>query len=238
MTTDRTGGAVIPLSQISIRIIPEPHPFEIAHRGAAEEAWQRIHRANPALFNGTVMLHSTMDVEDGRLTTLAHRVPYSALLFFLEQRPVERCWHLFGSALLISSDNRMVLIRMGDRTANAGLVYSPCGSLDLSDVVGDAVDIDGNMRREVLEETGLDLRTARAEPQYGMVETGGVVIIVRRFFFDLPASELVERARAHISAETDPEIDDVFSVGTDDAPRSDYQFYMEDLLRWHFGSKR
>ena len=238
MTIERTSGTVIPLSRISILMSSEPHPFEIAHRDAAEEAWQQTLRANPALFNGTVMLHSTMDIQDGRLTTVAHRVPYSALLLFLKERPVEGCWHLFGSALLVSSDNRVILSRMAERTANAGLVYSPCGSLDLSDVVGDKVDIDGNMRREVLEETGLDLASAEAEAAYGMVEIGGVVVIVRRFFFDMTASELVARVRAHIDAEADPEIDDVFSVGAEDAPRSDYQFYMAELLHWHFGSKR
>jgi 8-oxo-dGTP pyrophosphatase MutT (NUDIX family) len=179
-----------------------------------------------------------MEISGGRLCSRAQRVPYSTLLFWRERRPVAGSWHLFGSPLLVSREGRLVLIRMAQHTANAGLIYSPCGSLDEADITGGRVDIDGNMRREVMEETGLDLAAARAEAGYGVVRTGGVVVVARRFFFDLPAERMVAQARAHMEAEAVSEIDDVFSIGGPEEATARYQFFMPHLLRWHFGAKQ
>ena len=53
-------------------------------------------------------------------------------------------------------------IRMAAHTVNAGRVYFAAGSFEPSDFRDGLVDADGNMVREVREETGLDIAGARA----------------------------------------------------------------------------
>jgi hypothetical protein len=52
---------------------------------------------------------------------------------------------------------------MGPHTANAGRIYFPCGTPDPGDIVGGSVDLDLSVRRELKEETGLDIAGFKAE---------------------------------------------------------------------------
>ena len=64
-----------------------------------------------------------------------------------------------------ASDGAFLLGVMDAHTANAGKIYFPAGIADRSDVVGETVDLAGNVMREVAEETGLtadDLRPRTA----------------------------------------------------------------------------
>ena len=55
--------------------------------------------------------------------------------------------------------NPLVVGVMGDWTLNAGKAYPPSGTLEPKDVRSDgSVDLYGNMRTELLEETGLEVR--------------------------------------------------------------------------------
>ena len=49
---------------------------------------------------------------------------------------------------------------MGPHTANAGRIYFPCGTPDPDDIVGKRIDLDLSVRRELKEETGLDVASS------------------------------------------------------------------------------
>jgi 8-oxo-dGTP pyrophosphatase MutT (NUDIX family) len=98
---------------------------------------------------------------------------------------------------------------MGPHTANSGRIYFPCGTPDPDDIVGSRVDLDFSVRRELKEETGLDVAEFTAEPGWTTV-------------FDLPliahikvlhSRESVEALRArvldHLAREWQPELADI-----------------------------
>jgi 8-oxo-dGTP pyrophosphatase MutT (NUDIX family) len=108
--------------------------------------------------------------------------------------------------------------RMAAHTANAGRIYFPAGSLEAVDFVGGLADLDGNMAREVREETGLDLGQAQPDPGYLLLPTGRLALVIRIFRFDASAAELAGAARDFLAARHDDELDAIldFAPGQTD----------------------
>lgn len=227
---------VFRLDAVRLEVDAAEHPWQVAEDAAIAAHWAREQVERPWLFNGTTLIHRGLRLADGAITGLSHRAPYAALLHWVKSQPAADVWHLFGSAVMLSSDNAMLLIRMAAKTANPGRVYAPSGSLDESDISGITVDLEGNMRREVREETGIDLSRTPAERQLLCWRRGGRVAIYRRFRLDQPAAVLAERMRAHIRTDPEQEIEDVVVVrGPGDAGPAAPP-HMRALIDFHFAA--
>ncbi|AKH99649.1 hypothetical protein IMCC20628_00930 [Hoeflea sp. IMCC20628] len=227
---------VFHLDAIRLSVDDAVHPWHEAERAAIEAHWAREQVERPWLFNGTVMLHRGLLLEDGVISGISHRVPYAGLLHWLKRQPQPDAWHLFGSAVILSSDDAMLLIRMAALTANPGKVCAPAGSLDESDITGSAVDVDGSILREAREETGLDLSSAAAEDRLLCWRRGGLVAVFRRFRMAEPAAVLVERMREHIRTEPEQEIEDVVVVRAPSGAGPTVTPYMQALIDFHFAA--
>ncbi len=66
------------------------------------------------------------------------------------------------------ADGAFLLGVMGPHTAQAGKIYFPAGTPDLSDVKGDKVDLTASVWREVEEETGLTAADVEAEARLAL----------------------------------------------------------------------
>jgi 8-oxo-dGTP pyrophosphatase MutT (NUDIX family) len=84
----------------------------------------------------------------------------------------------FAMGALRSADGAFILGRMADHTANAGRLYFPCGTPDLSDVtdVGE-VDLASSLVREIEEETGLSADELAVEPGWTIVREAGLIAL-------------------------------------------------------------
>lgn len=228
---------VFSLDAVRLSVDPAEHPWKLAHQSEIEALWAREQVERPWLFNGTVMLHRGLALDDGAITGISHRTPYAALLRLVRTWPDEDIFHLFGSAVILSSDGAVMLIRMAARTANPGKVYAPAGSLDETDIVGGTVDVDGSIRREAMEETGLDLSQADAESRLLCWRNRGLVAVFRRFRLAQTADQLVERIRTHVRTETDPEIEDAVVVRAPADAGPTTPPYMQAMIDFHFAEQ-
>ncbi|MDX3925242.1 MAG: NUDIX hydrolase [Shinella sp.] len=228
-------GLILPLETVELAVSSEPHPFHLAARAEAAANWIMETAANPALYDGEMVLQREICFEGGTLRATGHLVPFSTFLWWRKTTPAGAGCHLFGLPLVVSSDGGVILIRMGAHTANAGRVYCAAGSLDRLDVRDGGCDIEGNMRREVREETGLDLGQAAAEPGYHLLRIGSIFTLIRVFRFDLPASELLRRIAVHMEDDPAPEIEEAFAVFESDAAISGLAPFMMPVLEWFFG---
>lgn len=228
-------GRIIPIRDATIIVSTGPHPAYVENRAAIEENWNHEVARNPALFNGELILIRSMSLAGDRVSAVGHVVPYSTHLWWRREGGRTGGFHAFSWAVPLSSDGALIAIRMGPRTANPGLVYCAAGSLEPVDIVDGQVDLEANMRREVREETGLDLADARPDPSGWGAFSNNTLMMCRFYSFPWTAEEIIARVRRHMAEDIEQEIDDVIAIRNADPDAHRYGVFMVPLLEMLFG---
>ncbi|TJV38132.1 MAG: hypothetical protein E5Y02_30695 [Mesorhizobium sp.] len=237
MRFDLPRNVILPVDAVEVRLDPGPHPFALENADAIAENWQREIAANPALFDGTVVLLSQLAWRDKRLVGRCHAINYSTFMLWRQQRENTGAEHAYAHAMLVAGDNALVAIRMGPHTVSAGRVYFAAGSFEPIDFRDGLVDVDFNMIREVREETGLDLSAARRGVRYLALSMASGTVIFRRYHVTAPADEIARRISAFVASETDPEIEGpVIIRDAADLPEG-LSPHMKPLIEWHFSGE-
>src|SRR5262249_53081179 len=128
-----------------------------------------------------------------------------------------QCWDFpdpgvydcFAMGAIQSSDGAFLLGVMGAHTFNAGQIYFPCGTPDRNDLVADRLDFEGSVRRELAEETGLDVAEFAAAPGWHTVLGGNAIAQMRLLRARQTATELRGRILDHLACEREPELADI-----------------------------
>ncbi|EJL48895.1 NUDIX family protein [Rhizobium sp. CF122] len=230
---------VFPIAGLDLRVLSGDHPFYLAQREAIRENWEKETAANPALFDGRMVFQTRLALTDsGSIAAEGHVIPFSTFMWWRRQASRQGGIHLFAYPVLETSDGALVAIRMGSHTANPGQVYFAAGSLEPEDISGDRCDVEGNMRREVLEETGLDLNDAQAGDRYYASHVRRTVTVLRLFRFDLTANEVIEKIHAHMLVADDKEIAGAVAIRSADPKAHPYNIAMLPVIDWYFGERR
>src|SRR3954468_4719660 len=171
---------LIPLKRLELRFEPALWPFEIERRAEIDAHFAKLRAAKPEMWNGRVLLLRRGEIANGVLSGAYSEVDFARFIAWRDWGfPDTSARNCFAMAALRSSDGAFLLGVMGAHTANAGRIYFASGTPDLDDVIGDAVDLDGSVMRELTEETGLgaaDVRPASgwhavfAGPRIGMMK--------------------------------------------------------------------
>lgn len=229
-------GAVLPVHEIDVRLLDAPHPYESANAREIADNWKREHAANPALFNGTMVLLSALELSGTRLFGQCHPVRYATMLYWRKNKGLDGVEHSFAFPALVSRDNALVAIRMGRHTANPGRIYFPAGSFEPSDFTDGQVDLHGNMSREVMEETGIDIRPVPRDPHDHIYSENHSTVIFRRYWLDKDADELAQRIEQFVASEAEPEIEGPVVIRNGEMPDG-ISPHMAAIVRWHFRQK-
>jgi 8-oxo-dGTP pyrophosphatase MutT (NUDIX family) len=98
---------------------------------------------------------------------------------------------------------------MGPHTAQAGKIYFPSGTPDLSDLKGETVDLAASVWREVEEETGLTAADLAAEPGWHTVFAGAQIAHLKIMQARQDAVALRERIVGFLGRQDQPELADI-----------------------------
>lgn len=226
---------VFPIAGVDLRILPGPHPLVAAEEAAIRENWARETAANPALFDGRMVFQQLISLSEDGIVGEGHVIPFSAFMWWRRQPQRLGGIHIFAYPVLESSDGALVAIRMGAHTANPGQVYFAAGSLEPEDIVDNSCDIEANMRREVQEETGLDLGRSVAGQGLFAAHANRTVTLLRLFRFDLTADEMVEQIESHMLVAEDKEIAGAVAIRSADPSAHPYNISMLPVINWYFG---
>jgi 8-oxo-dGTP pyrophosphatase MutT (NUDIX family) len=225
---------IFAVDTIDLKVLPGKHPLLLQNSDAVEANWKREIAANPMLYDGRMVLQRRLSVTSGRISGEAHMVPFSTFLWWRKQADRAGAFHLFAYPVIASSDGALVAIKMGEHTANPGSVYFAAGSLDEHDVFEGKCDLESNMRREVAEETGLDLSDAIADGGYHAVHSNRAVTVFRVFRFRQTAEELAAAIERHMPDAEDQEIAGAIIIRSADPAAQPYHTSMPIILDWFF----
>ncbi len=196
------GLRLVEVAELDFAFEPEPWDFAATHRQAIDAHWASLRAEKPALFNGRVLLlgrRRFVERPDGGMnlegaffaTDYADFVAWRA--FGDPALPVANA---FSMAALRSADGGFLLGEMAAHTLNAGQVYFPAGTPDLSDVFDGKVDLEVSAKRELLEETGVSAAETTVRPGWTTVIADRRIACMKEMTIPLAA----EAAKARIDS--------------------------------------
>lgn len=187
----------------------EPMSWDWAEREQARIAahWAKLAAAKPEAFDGQVLMLQRGAVEDGIFRGACFQTSYSRLMAWQDFGfPDPGVRNVFAMAVLRSADGAFILGEMGQGTTNAGRIYFPAGTPDLSDLRGERVDIEGSALRELSEETGLGASDVEIGEGWRIVFAGPRVACMRMFRTRDNADRVVARIHDFLARESKPEL--------------------------------
>ncbi|ABY38465.1 NUDIX hydrolase [Brucella suis] len=224
------------ISRADVRVLPGPLPYAEGNRASIAENWARECAANPTLFDGEVYLAPEATLKDGVLQAGFKRTRFATLMHWRRDPSPIRPWHIFSVGVIVSGEGHLIAVRMGQQNVVAGKVYFPAGSIDDNDIFDARVDYDANCRREVREETGIDLADARAETQINLVTGNRSIALFRRYYFHVPSCDLVARIEGYLSREAAPELAEIIPDKAAGMMNEATPSYVRAFADWYFGN--
>jgi 8-oxo-dGTP pyrophosphatase MutT (NUDIX family) len=205
---------IFAVERLNLRLTPKAWAFAAERRAEINKFFAALKKDKPAVWNGRVLLLHHQVVSGGVFTGEFLETDYASFAAWSAWgRPPAGVRDCFGAAALVARDGALLLGVMGAHTYNAGQIYLPCGTPDPADIIGGAVDLEGNVRRELKEETGLDAGELTAEPGWITVVDGSWIMHVKVLRAREGATALRTRILDFLSGQRQPELADVRIVG-------------------------
>jgi len=203
----------LPITTCAFSLVDTAWEFADRNARAIDEHWERAHAERPKLFNGIIHLLSSWELTEGTLTGTFLRTDFKSFLYWRETGYCEAgVKDAFGSSLIRSADDAILLGRQTEGNMNSGLAYPPSGMIDVEDVGPDGVDIDAHIARELAEESGLGPGDLVRVPGYLVTFAGPLVSIAIEWRSVLEAEALRACMLKHIRSQCAPELADVVIV--------------------------
>jgi 8-oxo-dGTP pyrophosphatase MutT (NUDIX family) len=198
---------IIPVSRLDLRLEPVQWPFAIQRRAEIDAHFAKLRTEKPELWNGRVLLLRHGAIVDGVLSGAYLETDFASFIAWRDwdfpDRTIRNC---FPMAALRSSDGAFLLGVMGSHTATAGQIYFAAGTPDPNDVVGDTVDLESGVIRELAEETGLGLADVSPEAGWYATSLGQRIALMKVVQARENAAALRERVRAFLAKQAKPEL--------------------------------
>jgi 8-oxo-dGTP pyrophosphatase MutT (NUDIX family) len=205
--------AIQEIDAIEMRFGEWHWPFIEAHQADIDENWAKMSARSARVFDGEVLLQHQWRIENGIYYGRYFKTRYRNFMGWRElQFPGLPVRNGFAMAALQSSDGAFLLGKMAEHTSNPGKIYFAAGTPDLNDIVGDRVDLEANVLRELEEETGLTAKDVTFTTGWTLVTDIGRAGFMRPMTLDLPAVEARAEIRARMQKIEDDELSDIIIV--------------------------
>jgi 8-oxo-dGTP pyrophosphatase MutT (NUDIX family) len=205
--------AIHRVTTLDLRVDRWRWPFAEARRVEIDAYFAMLRVKKPALWNGRILLgRNAAFVPDG-FSAEYFETDFASFIAWRDWGfPDASVFNGFGMGALRGNDGQFAMGEMAGHTANAGRIYFPSGTPDLSDVRDGGLDIAGSILREVEEETGLAPSDYRADPCWYCIDRGAVIALIQILDVDIPGRELRERIEANLAAQSSPELSAIHLV--------------------------
>jgi 8-oxo-dGTP pyrophosphatase MutT (NUDIX family) len=246
--------SIIPVDDLDLGYADSVWPFAAARAADIEAQWARMTAANPALFNGRVLVLRQGGVHtrpDGRRVFRGtyFATDYKAFLGHRELGyPDSAVSNGFGMAALRASDGGYLVGEMAAHTSIAGRVQFPAGTPDPLDIrrpeagrgtvdhANAHVDLEASALRELEEETGIKAAALEVKPGWTIVSDGPRVAFMKDMRIAATSVQLAAVVRRFLQAEVAPELVKVYTLkGPGDLTGLNLPQFMRSYLRHMWG---
>jgi 8-oxo-dGTP pyrophosphatase MutT (NUDIX family) len=204
---------IIPVARLDLRFEAVAWPFAVARRDEIDAHFVKLRATKPEMWNGRVLVLRRGEITNGTLAGAYLETDFASFIAWRDwgfpDKSIRNC---FPMAALRSSDGAFLLGVMGSHTATAGQIYFPAGTPDPSDIVGDRVDLEGGVMRELAEETGLGLADVTAQPGWHATPHGQRIALMKVLQSRERADVLRQRILAFLASQAEPELSDIHVV--------------------------
>jgi hypothetical protein len=198
---------IIEIDRIEFKVEPWSWDFAIAQRSEIDHFFSEMQKQRSHLWNGRVLMLRDCAVRDGVLSGSCFETDYASFMAWRDwDFPDPSVFNVFPCSALRSADGAFLVGEMASSTASAGQISFPCGTPDLDDIVqGCVLDVARNLRRELMEETGLNLDEFNTDPGWTLVRDRGFVALMKRVGSRLAAEALRTCILQNMARDAHPE---------------------------------
>lgn len=198
------------IDRLDLSFAPKPWDFAVEHRDEIDAFFAALRRDKPSIWNGRVLMLHRHAIKDGVLHGEYLETDYASFAAWRQwDRPAAKVHDCFSAAAILATDGAFLLGVMGPHTFNGGKIYFPCGTPDPKDIVGDKVDLELSVRRELHEETGLSVAEFASEPGWTMITDGPLIAQIKVLRSGEDSVALRKRVLLHLASEQQPELADI-----------------------------
>lgn len=194
------------LDRLSFRFAPWSWPFAENRKLEIERFFDAERELNPSLWNGRLLLLRDVLVGDGVMTGNWFETDYASMIAALAWdamgESVKAC---FAAAAVISDDDAFIVGEMARHTRNAGQMLFPSGSVEPGDIIGDQVNFDGALSRELTEETGIMPEALVPAHGWWAVGVGPLLPLIKIMRASENAEDLRQRIVSNLASQPRPE---------------------------------
>jgi 8-oxo-dGTP pyrophosphatase MutT (NUDIX family) len=188
--------------------------FALDRREEIARHFTKLQSERPGVWNGRVLLLNRFAIRDRVLHGACFETNFASLCAWRDWMPSDSgAYNFFAAAALQAADGAYLVGEMASDTAAAGRIYFPCGTPEPDDIgAGGAFDLTGNLRRELLEETGIEVGELTAAQGWNLVQDRGFIGLLKRVTAQQTADELRRRILSNLAQQTRPEFTDIHIV--------------------------
>jgi 8-oxo-dGTP pyrophosphatase MutT (NUDIX family) len=198
------------IDRLDLSFAPKPWDFAVERRDEIDAFFAALRRDKPSIWNGRVLMLHHYAKKDGVLHGEYLETDYASFAAWRQWGwPAAKVHDCFSAAAILTADGAFLLGVMGPHTFNGGKIYFPCGTPDPKDIVGDKVDLELSVRRELHEETGLSVAEFASEPGWTMITDGPLMAQIKVLRSGEDSVALRKRVMLHLASEQQPELADI-----------------------------
>lgn len=196
--------------ELSCSVTRYAWPLESKHSVEISNHYRRALRANPRLYNDTILLARGWGIRLGQFRAEFFQTDFASYLYWRkhasEDRRVVNC---SPAAIIISQDEQFLLATTSSLEGNSTKLCLPGGMPEPRDMQGSRLDLQDTLFRELAEELGVAKSQVSLLPGWYIVAGTSWIVVLKPMKCSIDAHVLSIQIRKYIARQRNPELIDV-----------------------------
>ena len=203
-------------------------------RSEIDRYWSSVSKCNDRLWNGDFFMFTDVNIEDRVLHGRGYKTDFATFMYWRDHGRDKSVTHITGTTFPHFSDGSLLTIKMASHTANAGRIYFPAGSFDVDDIIESSFDVTINIRRELMEEIGLDMQENWLSGSLLASQDANAIHIGQSMRLPVGFDQLYADWTVHRANGGDDEVEELVRICHRDDIPLEMPNYATALCRYHF----